>query len=147
MVDENSGSPLPLQEHLIFTVCLSYQYSGLEDTVEEKQEVNVGKPLIAKLDIHRDLSSFQTCFTCGDPSSASTVAGHYPSSQDLFCGAYQSPLDSPSHAAPADNSHCSRTAGNFASRHQSHHYSCPFGRSNVPVETTDEIPFSFSEQL
>ncbi|XP_049638023.1 mucosa-associated lymphoid tissue lymphoma translocation protein 1 isoform X1 [Suncus etruscus] len=136
-----------LKEHLIFTVCLSYQYSGLEDTVEEKQEVNVGKPLIAKLDIHRDLSSFQTCFTCGDPSSASTVAGRYPSSQDLFCGSYQSPLDSPSHTAPADDSHCSRTAGNFASRHQSHHYSCPFGRSNVPVETTDEIPFSFSEQL
>lgn len=44
-----------LKEQLIFTVCLSYQYSGLEDTVEEKQEVNVGKPLIAKLDMHRDL--------------------------------------------------------------------------------------------
>ncbi|PNI69843.1 MALT1 isoform 1 [Pan troglodytes] len=44
-----------LKEHLVFTVCLSYQYSGLEDTVEDKQEVNVGKPLIAKLDMHREL--------------------------------------------------------------------------------------------
>ncbi|KAM5125597.1 LOW QUALITY PROTEIN: mucosa-associated lymphoid tissue lymphoma translocation protein 1-like [Callospermophilus lateralis] len=49
-----------LKEHLIFTVCLSYQYSGLEDTVEEKQEVNFGKPLIAKLDMHRSLGR-KTC--------------------------------------------------------------------------------------
>ncbi|XP_004602053.3 mucosa-associated lymphoid tissue lymphoma translocation protein 1 isoform X1 [Sorex araneus] len=137
-----------LKEQLVFTVCLSYQYSGLEDTVEEKQEVNVGKPLIAKLDIHRDLSSFHTCFTCSDPypSSASMAAGSYQS-QDLFCGAYQSHLGSPSHVVPADSCHCSRTAGTFLSSHQSHHYSCQFGRSNVPVETTDEIPFGFSDRL
>uniref|UniRef100_A0A8D1YCD0 Paracaspase n=1 Tax=Sus scrofa TaxID=9823 RepID=A0A8D1YCD0_PIG len=143
-----------LKEHLVFTVCLSYQYSGLEDTIEEKQEVNVGKPLIAKLDIHRGLgrkTSFQTCIMCNGPyqSSASTSAGaaHYHSSQDSFCGVYHSHLSNSSNAMPSDSCQCSRTADAFISSHHTHHYSCQFGRSNVPVETTDEIPFSFSDGL
>ncbi|KAH0512874.1 Mucosa-associated lymphoid tissue lymphoma translocation protein 1-like protein [Microtus ochrogaster] len=78
-------------EHLVFTVCLSYQYAGLEDTVEEKQEVNVGKPLIAKLDMHRGLgrnTCFQACRMPDEPYHSSTPtaggAGHFHSSQDSF---------------------------------------------------------------
>lgn len=144
----------PFQEHLIFTVCLSYQYSGLEDTVEEKQEVNVGKPLIAKLDIHRGLgrkTCFQTCIMCNGPyqSSASTSAGggHYHSSQDSFHGVYHSHLGNSSNILPSDGCRCSRTADAFMSSHHTHHYPCQFGRSNVPVETTDDVPFSLSDAL
>ncbi|XP_061024967.1 mucosa-associated lymphoid tissue lymphoma translocation protein 1 isoform X2 [Eubalaena glacialis] len=143
-----------LKEHLVFTVCLSYQYSGLEDTVEEKQEVNVGKPLIAKLDIHRGSgrkTCFQTCVMCNSPYQSSTAvsvgAGHYRSSQDSFCGVYHSHLSNSSNVMPSDSCRCSRTADAFISSHHTHHYSCQFGRSNVPVETTDEIPFSFSDGL
>ncbi|KAL2777973.1 mucosa-associated lymphoid tissue lymphoma translocation protein 1 isoform b [Daubentonia madagascariensis] len=143
-----------LKEHLIFTVCLSYQYSGLEDTVEEKQEVNVGKPLIAKLDIHRGLgrkTCFQTCLMSNGPyqSSVSTSggAGHYHSSQDSFPGVYHSHLGNSNNVTPSDSCHCSRTPDAFISSYRAHHYSCQFGRSNVPVETTDEIPFSFSDRL
>ncbi|XP_067555049.1 mucosa-associated lymphoid tissue lymphoma translocation protein 1 isoform X4 [Pseudorca crassidens] len=143
-----------LKEHLVFTVCLSYQYSGLEDTVEEKQEVNVGKPLIAKLDIHRGSgrkTCFQTCVMCNSPYQSSTAvsvgAGHYRSSQDSFCGVYHSHLSNSSNAMPSDSCRCSRTADAFISSHHTHHYSCQFGRSNVPVETTDEIPFGFSDGL
>uniref|UniRef100_A0A8C0MUI2 Paracaspase n=1 Tax=Canis lupus familiaris TaxID=9615 RepID=A0A8C0MUI2_CANLF len=143
-----------LKEHLIFTVCLSYQYSGLEDTVEEKQEVNVGKPLIAKLDIHRGLgrkTCFQTCIMCNGPyqSSASTSAGggHYHSSQDSFHGVYHSHLGNSSNILPSDGCRCSRTADAFMSSHHTHHYPCQFGRSNVPVETTDDVPFSLSDAL
>lgn len=143
-------------EHLVFTVCLSYQYSGLEDTIEEKQEVNVGKPLIAKLDIHRGLgrkTCFQTCLMCNGPyqSSASTAggagAGQYHSSPDSFLGVYHSHLGSSGDVMPPDSCHCSRTADALLSSHHTHHYSCRFGRSNVPVETTEELPFSFSDGL
>lgn len=143
-----------LKEQLIFTVCLSYQYSGLEDTVEEKQEVNVGKPLIAKLDMHRDLgrkTRFQTCLTSSSPyqSSAATsgAVGHYRSSQDSFHGVYHSQLSTSGPILPADGCHCSRTQDAFISSYHTHHYSCQFSRSNVPVETTDEMPFSFSDRL
>ncbi|XP_019584840.2 mucosa-associated lymphoid tissue lymphoma translocation protein 1 isoform X2 [Rhinolophus sinicus] len=143
-----------LKEHLIFTVCLSYQYSGLEDTIEEKQEVNVGKPLIAKLDIHRGLgrnTCFQTCVMCNGPYQSSTPtsagAGHYHSSQDSFLGVYHSHLDSSSNVRPSESCHCSQTADGFIPRHHTDHYLCQFGRSNVPVETTDEIPFSSSDGL
>ncbi|XP_006891809.1 PREDICTED: mucosa-associated lymphoid tissue lymphoma translocation protein 1 [Elephantulus edwardii] len=140
-----------LKEHLVFTVCLSYQYSGLEEMVEEKQEVNVGKPLIAKLDIHRGLgrkTSFQTCLMSNGPfqssASASGPAGHYHSSPESFHDAYHTHAAGPGHAVPKDGCHCSRTPDSFMS---SFHYSSQFGRSNVPVETTDEIPFSFSDRL
>lgn len=153
-VDANNKPDFfPFQEHLVFTVCLSYQYSGLEDTVEDKQEVNVGKPLIAKLDMHRGLgrkTCFQTCLMSNGPyqSSAATSggAGHYHSLQDPFHGVYHSHPGNPSNVTPADSCHCSRTPDAFISSF-AHHSSCHFSRSNVPVETTDEIPFSFSDRL
>ncbi|KAF0874846.1 MALT1 protein, partial [Crocuta crocuta] len=143
-----------LKEHLIFTVCVSYQYSGLEDTVEEKQEVNVGKPLIAKLDIHRGLgrkTCFQTCIMCNgpyqSPGCAAPGPGPYHSTQDSFHAVYRSHLGNSSSVLPSDSCRCSRTADAFISSAHSHHDSCRFGRSNVPVETTDEMPFSFSDGL
>ncbi|XP_068029889.1 mucosa-associated lymphoid tissue lymphoma translocation protein 1-like isoform X3 [Anomalospiza imberbis] len=36
---------------LAFTVCLQYRYQGMDDFVEEQQRVNVGRPLIAKLNL------------------------------------------------------------------------------------------------
>ncbi|XP_042636179.1 mucosa-associated lymphoid tissue lymphoma translocation protein 1 [Orycteropus afer afer] len=143
-----------LKEHLVFTICLSYQYSGLEETVEEKQEVNVGKPLIAKLDIHRGLgrkTSFQTCLMSNgpyqSPASSQGAAGHYCSSQDSFHDVYHSHAGNSGHAVPSDSCRCSRTPDPFISSFHAHHYSSQFGRSNIPVETTDEIPFSFSDRL
>ncbi|NXS62760.1 MALT1 protein, partial [Brachypteracias leptosomus] len=40
-----------LQQELAFTICLQYQYHGMDDFVEERQRVSVGKPLIAKLNL------------------------------------------------------------------------------------------------
>ncbi|XP_048143811.1 mucosa-associated lymphoid tissue lymphoma translocation protein 1-like isoform X2 [Corvus hawaiiensis] len=44
-----------LQE-LAFTICLQYRYQGMDDFVEERQRVNVGRPLIAKLNLQRAAS-------------------------------------------------------------------------------------------
>lgn len=40
------------QQELAFTVCLQYRYRGMDDFVEERRAVSVGKPLIAKLNLH-----------------------------------------------------------------------------------------------
>ncbi|NXY49387.1 MALT1 protein, partial [Ceuthmochares aereus] len=40
-----------LQQDLAFTICLQYRYHGMDDFVEERQTVSVGKPLIAKLNL------------------------------------------------------------------------------------------------
>ncbi|NXN51242.1 MALT1 protein, partial [Rynchops niger] len=40
-----------LRQELAFTVCLQYRYRGMDDFVEERQTVSVGKPLIAKLNL------------------------------------------------------------------------------------------------
>ncbi|NWW30379.1 MALT1 protein, partial [Panurus biarmicus] len=40
-----------LRQELAFTVCLQFRYQGMDDFVEERQRVNVGRPLIAKLNL------------------------------------------------------------------------------------------------
>ncbi|NXT70894.1 MALT1 protein, partial [Chaetops frenatus] len=40
-----------LQQELAFTICLQYRYQGMDDFVEERKRVNVGRPLIAKLNL------------------------------------------------------------------------------------------------
>lgn len=45
------------KENLTFTVCLVYMYEGVEDMVEERKKIDVGKPLVAKLDIHAGFRS------------------------------------------------------------------------------------------
>ncbi|XP_040983870.1 mucosa-associated lymphoid tissue lymphoma translocation protein 1-like isoform X1 [Aquila chrysaetos chrysaetos] len=56
-----------LRQELVFTVCLQYRYRGMDDFVEERQTVSVGKPLIAKLNLRLAASSSPP----GSPLSAS----------------------------------------------------------------------------
>ncbi|KAL2089816.1 hypothetical protein ACEWY4_014504 [Coilia grayii] len=41
-----------LKKELTFTVCLHYQYSNLEEELQERQTVSIGKPLVSKLNLH-----------------------------------------------------------------------------------------------
>lgn len=41
-----------LKTDLAFTVCLQYQYSNLDEEVQEQQEISVGKPLVSKLNLY-----------------------------------------------------------------------------------------------
>ncbi|XP_074019921.1 mucosa-associated lymphoid tissue lymphoma translocation protein 1-like [Numenius arquata] len=56
-----------LRQELAFTVCLQYRYRGMDDFVEERRMVNVGKPLIAKLNLRLAASPSPP----GSPLSAS----------------------------------------------------------------------------
>uniref|UniRef100_A0A8D0HAM3 Paracaspase n=1 Tax=Sphenodon punctatus TaxID=8508 RepID=A0A8D0HAM3_SPHPU len=129
-----------LKEHLIFTICVHYEYQGIEDIMDERKEVNVGKPLIAKLGIHhgfRQNSHLQTsCMPhspCCSQASSSVVDNychspyhrHPPNSYPGVC-----------HPNPAPSEVCI--------------YSSHTSKSNVPEETTDdtvELRFHFSNSL
>ncbi|XP_026160675.1 MALT paracaspase 2 [Mastacembelus armatus] len=41
-----------LKTELTFTVCLQYTYSNMDEEVEERKPVTVGKPLVSKLNLH-----------------------------------------------------------------------------------------------
>ncbi|XP_034387621.1 MALT paracaspase 2 isoform X2 [Cyclopterus lumpus] len=41
-----------LRRALTFTICLHYTYSNMDDEVQERQPVTVGKPLVSKLNLH-----------------------------------------------------------------------------------------------
>ncbi|KAK2835573.1 hypothetical protein Q5P01_016057 [Channa striata] len=41
-----------LKRELTFTVCLHYTYSNMDEEVQERQPVTVGKPLVSKLNLH-----------------------------------------------------------------------------------------------
>uniref|UniRef100_A0A3Q1HEJ0 MALT paracaspase 2 n=1 Tax=Anabas testudineus TaxID=64144 RepID=A0A3Q1HEJ0_ANATE len=41
-----------LRGDLTFTVCLHYTYSNMDEEVQERQPVTVGKPLVSKLNLH-----------------------------------------------------------------------------------------------
>ncbi|XP_051495643.1 mucosa-associated lymphoid tissue lymphoma translocation protein 1-like isoform X2 [Apus apus] len=40
-----------LRQELVFTICLQYRYRGVDDFLEERRVVSVGRPLIAKLNL------------------------------------------------------------------------------------------------
>ncbi|XP_034561958.1 MALT paracaspase 2 isoform X2 [Notolabrus celidotus] len=41
-----------LRVGLTFTICLHYTYSNMDDEVQERQPVTIGKPLVSKLNLH-----------------------------------------------------------------------------------------------
>ncbi|NXP09793.1 MALT1 protein, partial [Thinocorus orbignyianus] len=143
-----------LQEHLIFTVCLHYEYPGIEDTMDERKEVNVGKPLIAKLGLRHGFKASNCLQTCcvnnpfrNHTESSPAAAQFYlpahcqPSSTP---GVYQPPRVCPGSAGRPEACSCNGTSGILASRHEVRE------NRNVPVETTDdtvELEFLLSDSL
>ncbi|KAE8636619.1 hypothetical protein XENTR_v10003062 [Xenopus tropicalis] len=140
-----------LKENLTFTVCLSYMYQGIEETLDENKRVDVGKPLIAKLDIHsgfkRNLSVQTLHSPCHSPelglgvAEASHVCSSPRYSQPHF-NAYHSnartavypgtgPTDIYSGFSPVSN--------------RSRYFPEPIITYNVPEETTDDNNLDFPQ--
>ncbi|NXX86357.1 MALT1 protein, partial [Urocolius indicus] len=149
-----------LKEQLIFTVCLHYEYPGIEETMDERKEVNVGKPLIAKLGLHHGLKNNDCLQTCvpnnpfhnqmeSRPVAAQYyIPGHY---QPNSCARvyHTNPLcsDSIRQAEACSSNGVSRI---LASRHEVQNDSPAVEKNNVPVETTDdtaELEFLLSDSL
>ncbi|KAL4658866.1 mucosa-associated lymphoid tissue lymphoma translocation protein 1-like isoform X1 [Arapaima gigas] len=62
-----------LKKELTFTVCLHYRYNNMDDDVQEQQKVSIGKPLVAKLNLHepRMPCCLSTTYSSCDPHSFS----------------------------------------------------------------------------
>ncbi|NWH20497.1 MALT1 protein, partial [Grus americana] len=150
-----------LREHLIFTVCLHYEYPGIEDTMDERKEVNVGKPLIAKLGLHHGFKNnncVQTCCMANNPfhnqiESSPVAAKYYVPShcQPNSCpGTYHPNRICSDSIRQPETCSCNGTSRILSSRHEVLNYSPPVEKSNVPVETTDdtvELEFLLSDNL
>ncbi|XP_065516616.1 mucosa-associated lymphoid tissue lymphoma translocation protein 1-like isoform X5 [Lathamus discolor] len=147
-----------LREHLIFAVCLHYEYPGTEYTMDERKEVNVGKPLIAKLGLHHGFKTnncLQTC--CLTNNRFPNHMGSSPVATEYFIPSHCPPNSCPGIYLP--NHVCSDSIrqpeacscnGILASRHEVGNYQPPVEESNVPVETTDdtvELEFLLSDKL
>ncbi|NWZ26631.1 MALT1 protein, partial [Asarcornis scutulata] len=149
-----------LREHLIFTVCLHYEYPGIEDTMDERKEVNVGKPLIAKLGLHHGFKNncLQTCCVTNNPFhnqvESSPVATNYyfpGHCQPNSCpGVYHRNRTCSDSVRQPEACSCNGTSRILASRHEVQNYQSPAQKCNVPVETTDdtvELEFLLSDSL
>ncbi|NXE98954.1 MALT1 protein, partial [Menura novaehollandiae] len=150
-----------LREHLIFTVCLHYEYSGIEDTMDERKEVNVGKPLIAKLGLHHGFKNKnypQTCCMAGYPfhnpiESSPEAAKYYIPSHcqpNSYPGVYHPNRTCSASITQPETCSCNGTSRILASRHEVRNYSPAVEKTNVPVETTDdtvELEFFLSDSL
>lgn len=130
----------------------------MEYTMDERKEVNVGRPLIAKLGLHHGFKAnncLQTCCLANNPfpnhMESSPVATEY------FIPSHCQPNSYPGIYLP--NHVCSdgirqpevcSCNGILASRREVGSYQTPVGESNVPVETTDdtvELEFLLSDKL
>ncbi|XP_068781025.1 mucosa-associated lymphoid tissue lymphoma translocation protein 1-like isoform X7 [Struthio camelus] len=150
-----------LKEHLIFTVCLHYEYPGIEETMDERKEVNVGKPLIAKLGLHhgfKNNSCLQTCCVANNPfhkqveSSPVTTKYYLPSHHrpNSCPGVYHPNTVCSDSMRQPEACSCNGTSSMLTSRHKVQNYSSPVERSNIPIETTDdtvELEFLLSDSL
>ncbi|XP_029366404.1 mucosa-associated lymphoid tissue lymphoma translocation protein 1 isoform X1 [Echeneis naucrates] len=68
-----------LREELVFTVCLQGTFSAMDnDPVHWTKSINIGKPLIARLDLHRAMRRNSCLQTCMMPHSPSHSPCHSP---------------------------------------------------------------------
>ncbi|XP_029987211.1 MALT paracaspase 2 isoform X2 [Sphaeramia orbicularis] len=74
-----------LRRELTFTVCLHYTYSNIDEEVQERQSITVGKPLVSKLNLHEPRSSHSSSAslasslnTLNSGDSASNTWSSYP---------------------------------------------------------------------
>ncbi|XP_060889517.1 MALT paracaspase 2 isoform X2 [Labrus mixtus] len=67
-----------LRKELKFTICLHYTYSNMDEEVQERQTVTVGKPLVSKLNLHEPRPPHASY-----PSSSSSDSFNFPDCSSL----------------------------------------------------------------
>lgn len=135
-----------LRDQLGFTVCLQGSFKAMDELVDWTTDVNIGKPLIARLDLYRTMrrnSCLQTCPMPHSPchSPRAEHLHHHP--QDLLSPHCSSPyLDvcEPLQGAVGGSGCVSSTLYDNCSFSR---YGCTSsdspGRASIPIETTDDI--------
>ncbi|XP_053530277.1 mucosa-associated lymphoid tissue lymphoma translocation protein 1 isoform X1 [Ictalurus punctatus] len=134
-----------LKENLVFTVCLQAEFTSLDEQVQWTKMVDIGKPLIAKLDLHRPTRRNSCQQTCLMPHSPSTSPSPSPGAERLLgtpCHHPQSDspflhVCEPLHGATAaygDSLH-----NDYAYHYENNSYSPYMPIPSVPIEATEDI--------
>uniref|UniRef100_A0A8C2WDZ7 MALT1 paracaspase n=1 Tax=Cyclopterus lumpus TaxID=8103 RepID=A0A8C2WDZ7_CYCLU len=145
-----------LREELVFTVCLQGSFTAMEDeSVHWTKSINIGKPLIARLDLNRAVrrnSCLQTCLLAHSPSHSPC---HSPGLEHHLHPHHRSHQTqdhnrlSPQHLSPDVYEHQGAVGGRVESFDGQSRCepaydsvgglsSSPGGLS-IPIETTDDI--------
>lgn len=148
-----------LREELVFTVCLQGTFTAMDDDhpIHWTKSVNIGKPLIARLDLHRAMRRNSCLQTCLMPHSPSHSPCHSPGPEHrhhLYHGSHQAQDYNrlfPQHRYLdiGDPQGAVGGCGDFYCDNLSQcHYEAPYGsgglssspgRLSIPIETTDDI--------
>ncbi|XP_060739086.1 mucosa-associated lymphoid tissue lymphoma translocation protein 1 isoform X2 [Tachysurus vachellii] len=136
-----------LKENLVFTVCLQAEFTSLDEQVQWKKDVDIGKPLIAKLDLHKPTRRNSCQQTCLMPHSPSTSPSLSPGAERLLLQGI--PCHHSQSSSPflhvCEPLH--RTAGAYGDSQQddyAYHYDdnsdSPYMRlPSVPIEATEDV--------
>ncbi|RXN22667.1 mucosa-associated lymphoid tissue lymphoma translocation 1-like protein [Labeo rohita] len=137
-----------LKEELAFTVCLQVQFNSLDELVQWNMDVNIGKPLTAKLDLNRPTRKNSCQLTCHMPHSPSTSPSHSPASDRRFHShgpcfpqQYGNPylnVCEPLHGAVGGYGDF-RLCGDHAYQYENIPCSPFLNPPSIPIETTDDI--------
>lgn len=72
-----------VQSELSFTVCLHYQYVNLDEEVQERQTVTVGKPLVSKLNLHEPQQLHTSSASLSSDLQSASMPPYSSFAQDL----------------------------------------------------------------
>lgn len=149
------------QEELVFTVCLQGTFAAMDDDhpIYWTKSVNIGKPLIARLDLHRAMRRNSCLQTCPMPHSPSQSPCHSPGPEHhhhlLYHGSHHTQdLNrlSPQHRYLDIYEHAQGAVGGCGFAYHDHLSQCGYerayeadgllsspGKLSIPIETTEDI--------
>ncbi|XP_030592750.1 mucosa-associated lymphoid tissue lymphoma translocation protein 1 isoform X2 [Archocentrus centrarchus] len=148
-----------LREELVFTVCLQGTFTAMDDDhpIHWTKSVNIGKPLIARLDLHRAMRRNSCLQTCLMPHSPSHSPCHSPGPEHrhhLYHGSHQAQdynrlfpqhryldIGDPQGAVGGcGDFYCDNLSQcRYEPTYSSGGLSSSPGRLSIPIETTDDI--------
>ncbi|KAK5870853.1 hypothetical protein PBY51_003765 [Eleginops maclovinus] len=144
-----------LREELVFTVCLQGTFTAMDDeSVHWTKSINIGKPLIARLDLNRAMRRNSCLQTCLIPHSPSHSPCHSPGPEHhlhLQYGMHQAQdfsRLSPQHHYPDVHERFQGAVGGCGDSYYDN-LSQPYepsagllispGQHRIPIEATDDI--------
>ncbi|KAM6930266.1 mucosa-associated lymphoid tissue lymphoma translocation protein 1 [Xenentodon cancila] len=149
-----------LREELVFTVCLQGTFAAMDDDhpIHWTKSINIGKPLIARLDLHRAMRRNSCMQTCLMPHSPSHSPCHSPGPEHHLhlCHGPHQVQDynrlSPQHHYLDICEHSYGAMGGCGNSHHDNLSQCGYepaydytglssspGRLSIPIEASDDI--------
>uniref|UniRef100_UPI0037E7C9BE MALT paracaspase 2 n=1 Tax=Semicossyphus pulcher TaxID=241346 RepID=UPI0037E7C9BE len=133
-----------LRRELTFTMCLHYTYSNMDEEVQERRAVTVGKPLVSKLNLHEPRAPLASASSSSsldsfDVPECSSLTKAFASVSSSDAWSYYAQTGTQS--SVSDSSTASRSA-NVPEETDS----CEFFESPKPLVATKSLPHSHANE-